>query len=150
MQVVAAAYFLIDGIADIVAEARHGITAEVATECLIAAALVLGVVMGARHAQSLMREARRADHVSRAARGAMSALIEDQFRAWDLSRAEAEVALFILKGCSIAEIAQMRAAAEGTVRSQLSQVYEKAGVRNQAALLAVFIDPLLDPLLPPN
>jgi len=37
---------------------------------------------------------------------------------------------------------------EGTVRSQLSQVYAKAGVKNQSMLIAQFIDELVDPLLP--
>jgi DNA-binding CsgD family transcriptional regulator len=36
------------------------------------------------------------------------------------------------------------------VRSQLSQVYAKAGVKSQAMLVALFIDDLIDPLLMPE
>ena len=49
-----------------------------------------------------------------------------------------------LKGCDVAEIARLRGAAAGTIRSQLSQIYAKAGVNSQATLVSVFIDDLLD------
>lgn len=147
LQAVAATYFLVDGIEDILAELRTGVTLEVLMECLIALGLVLGIALGGRYARELHREAQYRETALSAARGEMSMLIEQRFREWDLSKSEAEVALFALKGSSIAEIAQMRNSAEGTVRSQLSQVYAKADVRNQPALMAVFIDDLVDPLV---
>ena len=148
LQAVAAAYFLVDGIEDILAELRTGVSAQVLMECLVASGLVLGVALGGRYARDLLRQAQHQETVIHAARGEMSALIEQRFREWELSRAEAEVALFALKGSSIAEIAAMRNSAEGTVRSQLSQIYAKAEVKNQPALMAVFIDDLVDPLIP--
>ena len=54
------------------------------------------------------------------------------------------MALFALKGCDVAEIAELRGAATGTVRSQLSQIYAKAGVTSQAMLVSLFIEDLLD------
>ena len=147
LQAVAAAYFLVDGIEDILAEIRTGVTTEVVMECSVALALVLGVALGGRYARDLLEEARQREATLQAAREGMSALIAERFDEWGLSRAESEVALFALKGSSIAEIAKMRGAAEGTVRSQLSQVYAKAGLNTQSALMAVFIDDLVDPLL---
>lgn len=147
LQAIAATYFLVDGIEDILAELRTGVSAQVLLESSVAIALVLGVALGGRYARTLLREAHYRDSVLHAARGEMNALIETRFREWDLSRSEAEVALFALKGSSIAEIATMRNAAEGTVRSQLSQVYAKAEVKSQSALTAVFIDDLIDPLV---
>ena len=44
----------------------------------------------------------------------------------------------------VAEIARLRGAAAGTIRSQLSQIYAKAGVSSQAMLVSLFIDDLLD------
>lgn len=147
LQAVAAIYFLVDGIEDILSELRAGVSAQVVMESCVALSLVLGVALGGHYARALLREARQRESVLHAARGKMNALIEGRFREWDLSRSESEVALFALKGSSIAEIASMRNAAEGTVRSQLSQVYAKAGVKNQSALMAVFIDDLIDPLV---
>jgi len=148
LQALAAAYFVVDGIEDILAELRTSVTPEVMLECLVAFALLAGVVLGVRYAQALMRDAERHELAMLAAQGAMSELVAQRFREWGLSRSEAEVALFALKGSSITEIAAMRHAAEGTVRSQLSQVYAKAGVKNQSMLIAQFIDELVDPLLP--
>ncbi|RPF72761.1 hypothetical protein EG799_08300 [Aurantiacibacter spongiae] len=148
MQAVAAIYFVVDGIEDVLPQLRTGPSAEVVMEGLVALALLLGVVLGARHTTRVLHEARHRDSALDAARGAMSAVIERHFRQWNLSPAEAEVALFALKGSTIAQIAAMRGAAQGTVRSQLSQVYAKAGVRNQSTLVAMFVDELLDPLVP--
>ena len=78
------------------------------------------------------------------ARGALADHIALRFREWGLTKSEGEVALFALKGCDVAEIARLRGAAAGTIRSQLSQIYTKAGVSSQAMLVSVFIDDLLD------
>jgi len=51
--------------------------------------------------------------------------------------------MFALKGCTVAEIADMRAAAQGTVRAQLSQVYAKAGVSSQPMLMSLFLEDLM-------
>ncbi|MEZ5681946.1 MAG: LuxR C-terminal-related transcriptional regulator [Erythrobacter sp.] len=143
----AAIYFLVDGIEDILSELRTGVSAQVLLECLVALALVLGVTLGGAYARHLLLEARHHKNLLDAARGEMSALIAARFGEWELSKSESEVALFALKGSSITEIAAMRNSAEGTVRSQLSQVFAKAGVKNQSALIAIFVDDLIDPLL---
>lgn len=146
-QTVAAFYFLIDGIEDILTGLRTGLGIGTVMECVVALGLIFGVALGGRYAHTLLAEARKRETVLRAARGEMSSLIEQRFREWGLSPSEGEVALFALKGSSIAEIAEMRTAAEGTVRSQLSQIYAKAGVKNQSGLMALFIDELIDPLV---
>ena len=71
-------------------------------------------------------------------------MLDERFAHWGLSAAEAEVALFSLKGCSIGEIASLRGSAPGTVRSQLSKVYAKAGVADRAGLATSFIEELID------
>lgn len=43
--------------------------------------------------------------------------IEEQFGRWDLTEAEREVALLLLKGLSLKEIAAMRATSERTIRA---------------------------------
>lgn len=77
------------------------------------------------------------------AKGALAEHIALKFTEWQLSAAEAEVAMLALKGFQPPEIARLRGAAAGTVRSQLSQVYSKAGVTSHSMLLAIFIEDLL-------
>ena len=147
LQAIGATYFLLDGIEDIIVGFQTRITLSIVMESIVATGLVLGVALGGRYVRRLLGEARHQQTALEAARGEMSALIERRFAEWGLSRSEAEVALFALKGSSIGEIAAMRKSAEGTVRSQLSQIYAKAGVKNQPGLVATFIDDLIDPLI---
>jgi DNA-binding NarL/FixJ family response regulator len=76
----------------------------------------------------------------------LPAVVAQRFAQWGLTPAEADVALFALKGFDIAGIADLRGAAQGTVRAQLTQVYSKAGVSSRAGLVALFFDDLLDGL----
>lgn len=79
-----------------------------------------------------------------APKGALADLARLRFSDWKLTAAEADVALFALKGCDVAEIAALRGAAAGTVRAQLARVYAKAGVRSQSALMALFMEELVE------
>lgn len=147
LQGVAALYFLGDGIDDLVAQFRWGLGVEAIMECVIAIALLAGTILSARYTKHLFDAARRRDAALDMARGAMAELVHANFVRWRLTHAESEVALFAIKGSTIAEIARLRGSAEGTVRSQLSQVYAKAGVANQTMLLALFLDDLIEPLV---
>jgi DNA-binding CsgD family transcriptional regulator len=71
--------------------------------------------------------------------------IEVQFSRWNLTEAEREVALLLLKGLSLKEIASIRATNERTVRAQARSLYAKAGLTGRAALSAFFLEDLLAP-----
>ncbi len=75
--------------------------------------------------------------------GELSAIIHRQFDAWHLSEAEKEIALLLLKGLSLEEIAAVRSRSEKTVRQQASAIYTKAGVSGRHALSAYFFEDLL-------
>lgn len=144
LQAVAAIYFVIDGVDDLVGQAGRGFSLEIAMECIVAFALLGGVVVGSRHVTRITEELRHKDRALANARGALAEHIALRFQEWSLTPGEGEVALFALKGCDVAEIARLRGAAAGTVRSQLSQIYAKAGVSSQAMLVSLFIDDLLE------
>ena len=142
-QAFAATFFVIDSIDEVTFKTREGITSEVVLECLIALALLAGVGISAWLTRKLIVEARRRDEALATAKGALADVINLRFREWNLSSSESEVALFAIKGCSVSEIAQLRGAATGTVRSQLSQIYAKARVTSQSMLVSLFIEELL-------
>jgi DNA-binding CsgD family transcriptional regulator len=143
VQAVAATFFVGDALADVRAE---GWQPHVAIEGLIALALVAGVLLGAIELRILLADARRSADALAVAHGALADLVAQRFAQWGLTPAEADVALFALKGFDIAGIADLRGAAQGTVRAQLTQVYSKAGVSSRAGLVALFFDDLLDGL----
>lgn len=144
LQSVAAIYFVVDGVDDLLGQISQGFSLEIVMECLIAFALLGGVVMGSRYIGRITREMRWKDQSLATARGALADHIAFRFQEWGLTPGEGDVALFALKGCDVAEIARLRGAATGTVRSQLSQIYAKAGVSSQAMLVSLFIEDLLD------
>lgn len=88
-------------------------------------------------------EVRERDRVIAVAQGDLASMVAERFGQWSLSKGERDVALFALKGCSIAQIAGMRGSAEGTVRAQLSQIYGKAGVSSQVHLMAAIFEDLI-------
>jgi DNA-binding NarL/FixJ family response regulator len=76
----------------------------------------------------------------KAARHDYAKAIERQFNIWQLSMSEQEVALLILKGLSIPEIAIMRSTKEKTVRHQASAIYRKAQIDGRHELSAWFME----------
>lgn len=72
--------------------------------------------------------------------------IEAQFSHWNFTEAEREVALLLLKGLSLKEIATVRATSERTIRTQARSLYTKAGLSGRASLSAFFLEDLLAPI----
>ena len=75
----------------------------------------------------------------------LGAAIERQFERWTLTKAEAEVGLFLLKGLSHKEIAEFRQTSERTVREQSRALYRKSGLTGRSSLSAFFLEDLLLP-----
>ena len=144
IQLIAAGFFVADSLIDTQLPAAQLPSDMSWFEAGIAAALFVGVLLGAIQTRRLFREASERERVITVAQGAVAQVITQRFDEWALTSAESDVALFALKGCTIAEIARMRGSAEGTIRAQLSQVYAKAGVSSQALLMATLIDELIE------
>ncbi len=75
----------------------------------------------------------------------LSAAIDAQFTRWELSPAEREIALLLLKGLSHKEIANVRSVSETTVRQQARSLYRKGGLSGRNDLAAFFLEDLLGP-----
>ena len=75
----------------------------------------------------------------------LSQLIDTQFDEWKFSPAEKDVALLLIKGLSLKEIADTRQTSEKTVRAQSLAVYGKAAVKGRNELAAFFLEDLLAP-----
>ncbi len=84
------------------------------------------------------------DEAREALRGLGDA-IEGQFERWQLTPAEREVGLLLLKGLSHRQTAEVRHTTEATVRQQALALYRKAGLRNRSDLSAFFLEDLLLP-----
>ena len=105
--------------------------------------LFLGVMLGAVLLWRAHGDRHVAEERLRRASGAFMDLLQERFVEWSLTRAEADVALFAIKGLSTAEIAGLRQTSEGTVKAQTAAIYRKAGVSGRSQLLSLFIDDLM-------
>ena len=140
VQTLGTVFFVGDVIGDLRADPISG---HFIFEAIVTAALVLGILFGAFALRRTIELLRAQDQALAVARGALSDVIERQFQAWALTPAERDVGLLALKGLDVAEIAEMRGAAQGTVRAQLTRIYSKAGVSGRAQFAAFFVEDLL-------
>jgi len=70
--------------------------------------------------------------------------MEQQWSEWRLTRAEAEVATWVVRGLNFYQIADLLDKSERTVRQQATAIYAKAGVRNRSELTGFLIENLVD------
>lgn len=130
--------------ADLVADAGSGAGAlHLGAEGAGALVALVGAVVFFRRHLAERRESRRWRSEAELLLTGAGKPLEQQFEAWGLSPAEAEVALLLLKGLSFKEIASVRGTGERTAREQARAVYRKAGVAGRAELAAWFIEDLL-------
>lgn len=73
----------------------------------------------------------------------LSRLIEGQFTIWHLSQSERDVALLLIKGFSMKEIADIRQTHDKTVRQQATSIYRKSGLTGRQELAAFFLEDML-------
>lgn len=108
-----------------------------------ATGLIIGAALAAVLLRASLRRARDAERALKAASGAFMDVVDERFGEWGLTPAERDVALFALKGFSLAEIATLRETSEGTVKAQTNAIYRKAGVSGRPQLLSVFVEDLI-------
>ena len=112
--------------------------------------LSLGVVLGWVALRMSLNRTRDAESKLRQSALAFAALMEEHFADWQLTTAERDVALFLVKGFSTSDIAELRGTSEGTVKAQTNAIYRKAKVTGRPQLLSLFIEDLMDDTLLPN
>lgn len=94
-------------------------------------------------AQAVERERWRAS--SQEVLEGLGRAIDAQFGAWQLTPAEREVALLLLKGYGHKQVAALTGRSERTARQHAGVVYEKAGLGGRAELSAFFLQDLMLP-----
>ena len=105
--------------------------------------LFLGLIFGGLVVWRAFADLQRAEVRLDRASGAFRALVAQRIAEWGLTPAEADVALFAIKGLSLGEIAALRATSEGTVKAQAAAIYRKAGVAGRPQLLSLFIEDMM-------
>jgi DNA-binding CsgD family transcriptional regulator len=147
--------------ADVLADLNEGGSFEhIAIEVSVIIAGSLGILMILRHLilnyqnvirlsnEDLMLSKKQAEKWQSEARTLIQGLatqIDSQFSTWSFTPAEKEVALLLIKGLALREIAEIRRVHEKTVRLQCTSIYKKSGLRGRAEVSAFFLEDLLSP-----
>lgn len=74
----------------------------------------------------------------------VSGLLEQQFKIWGLTQSEADVALLLIKGLSMKEVAEARGSSESTVRQQSASIYKKSNLENRNQLASYFLEDIFN------
>lgn len=112
-------------------------------EVIANVAMVTAIILEAEYLRQLLKRQFETERSLSVASGDLQRVIDEYFANWALTPAEADIALFAMKGCSISEIAQLRGSAEGTIKTHLNAIYRKAGVSGRAQLVSLLVEDLL-------
>ncbi|MCB1390587.1 MAG: helix-turn-helix transcriptional regulator [Rhodobacteraceae bacterium] len=146
LQAFCAGFFVFDVVDDIYFDESgtgHAITLLQTIESMAALAMLVAIVPEVRLVAWLLRRHAVMERNLRLAGSAVQSVIDEHFVHWGLTASEADVATFMVKGLSIAEIAAMRGSTEATVKSHLNAIYRKSGTTGRPDVLALILDSLM-------
>lgn len=143
LQLGCGAFFIFDVISEWKEIKLHGIFEDFAVF-----GLAVGAFLTLREYRSLLRRNTKVERELNVASGAFQEVIEQHFARWGLTAAESDVALFLIKGLSIADVAALRSTRDGTIKAQSAAIYRKAGVSSRSELISVMVEELILGLTP--
>lgn len=71
-------------------------------------------------------------------------IIGAEFKGWQFSSSEQDVAMLLIKGLSLRQIAEIRNCKESTVRQHANNIYKKSNLKGRRELSAYFLEDFLD------
>lgn len=142
LQALSALFFIGDVIADFRA-VGHLDNPHLLLESVAAVALIAGVIFLMVELRGLLSRMSDMQTGLDVAHGHLAEVIEGFFEDWNLTNAERDVALMILKGLDNDAIARVRNTASGTVRAQATNIYAKSATDGRAQFISLFVEELL-------
>ena len=141
---IAAVFFTWDIYTDIVIN-NEGVS-EVLVEGIIYIAVLLVLAIEVKRVVDMYSTVRLSQTEILRLKSHLTQVISDEFERWQLTPGEKEIALLLIKGLSMQEIADIRNVKAKSVRQQSTAIYTKGGVANRYELSAYFIEDLLMPM----
>lgn len=138
----ASSFFIFDIVGDLIT-GEDGFF-HISIELLVFIAISVVLYFEIRHVRSLGKEIKIEKSKTARLAGELLSVMKEQFSQWSLTPSESEVALLLIKGLSMKEIALARHVKEKTVRSQATNIYSKSGYAGRHELAAHFIEDLMN------
>ena len=115
-----------------------------ALEVFVLVGLIASILWAAFEGYRMWQYQKTLEYKIDRASDAFQDMLDAHFSRWAFTEAERDVTRLILKGCSIAEIAEIRHAKEGTIKAQTNAIYKKSGFAGKTQLLSAFLEELSD------
>ncbi|MCL4674897.1 MAG: helix-turn-helix transcriptional regulator [Pararhodobacter sp.] len=149
LQAGCAVFFAVDVTTDLMLYRRIGasmpFSVHLTAEALATLSLVVAIALELRLVLWLLRRQALLEQDLALAGAAVEQVVLNRFEHWRLTGAEQDVARFVVKGLTIAEIAVLRGSSEATVKSHLNAIYRKSGSTGRPDLLAQILETLMGP-----
>lgn len=142
--ILAMSFFAYDIITDLISDGDSLL--HIVIELIVFVAISFVLFRELHHVKSLNKAIKNEKSKTARLAGELLAVIQDQFTQWKLTPSECDVALLLIKGFSMKEIANARKVKEKTVRLQATSIYAKSGCEGRHELSAYFIEDLMSEL----
>ena len=137
----AMSFFIYDIISDILSNGDGFL--HIIIELFVFFAISIALFYELQHVKSLGKKIKIEKSKTARLAGELLSVMREQFSQWNLTPSEREVALLLIKGLSMKEIAVARHVKEKTVRGQATSIYAKSGYAGRHELAAHFIEDLM-------
>lgn len=137
----AMSFFIFDIISDVLSNEDDLLHIIIELFVFIAISLVLFHEL--QHVKSLNKAIKIEKSKTARLAGELLQVMKEQFSKWSLTTSECEVALLLIKGLSMKEVAEVRNVKEKTVRGQATVIYAKSNCAGRHELAAYFIEDLM-------
>ena len=107
-------------------------------------ALFFGMVSVFKYTSFLKNQNNKAQMQLSALKVDFDEYVRSQFTKWELTVAEKDVALLLLRGLNTSDIADLRSVSVGTIKVQAHNVFGKSGVSSRVEFMALFMDEFID------
>jgi DNA-binding CsgD family transcriptional regulator len=142
IQAVCALFFVYDASQDILEDGTIKSLYSV-VEVLATLAMFAAMILEVSMLRGILQNQERMERSLQVAKGKLQDVINTYFADWGLTPAEMDVAILAIKGFSITEMSELRQAQEGTIKTQLTSIYRKAGVTGRNQLGSLLIEDLM-------
>lgn len=143
-------FFGVDVVADITEHISNDISyrseelVHLIFEILAVFALAYATITLRSYLALLKINAERSRETIQILRGNFDEVLHEKFNSWNLTPAERDITLLIIRGLNVADIAMARNTAPGTIKAQSTSIFRKIGVRSKTELMSLIIDEFLD------
>ena len=141
--IIAAIFFVQDIYIDIIIEGKD--FSHVFIESGVFITILLALAFEVTHAMKLTSTVYNTQQEVALLKKHLNDLIHEEFNRWKLTKTEQEIAIMLIKGFSMQEIAEFRNVKEKSVRQQATGIYSKSRLGNRYELTSHFIEDLLAP-----